>query len=67
MITYDLEAMAKLKQEKLLEACENVIWKLNRNEMIGNECVPAKIDRNDIVVKDLVEVVQAVLTRKSVF
>jgi len=37
-------------------ALELILWKLDRNEMVGDECVPARIDRRDAVVVKALEV-----------
>ena len=46
--------VAKLEKRASLaeSALENIIWKLNRNEMVGDNCQPAKIDRDDVVIRE---------------
>lgn len=43
---------------KLLEAANNVLWKLNRNESCGDYEGPARITRQDVTIRHLQEAVE---------
>ena len=42
----------------LSEALQSIIWKLERNEMDGDDCIPARIDRRDVVIRQAVDVLR---------
>ena len=45
-------------QNNLLSTLKAIVWKLNHNEMTpDNKCIPKKIDRNDIVIKDAIKMI----------
>lgn len=54
---------ALAERDALLVALKNIVWKLNRDESPsgqGDDCVPAKIDRNDAVIRAAAEIISQI-------
>lgn len=51
----------KADRNDLLEAAQQIVWKLNHNHSVkgdGSDCKPAKIDRNDATVRALINAIR---------